>query len=174
MSTAVPPARSVPRPLLGDRSVGTVGMALTALGGLLVVVSFTALGWYHGASGADSVGSIGFGELHAQTRSFDAPQLARDYFTWFSWLMLLAVVALGIEANLPSRSSGVFKVFGLLVGVTGAGVTYLALNSLWGALADRYGADVGVFRHTSAGLWLALGGFLLAGLGAALGPSAAE
>ncbi len=163
-----------PRPLLGDRVVGAPGLALTALGGLMVVVSFTVLGWYSASGGVDTVGAIGFGELHAQTRSFDAPQLARDYFAWLSWVLLLATIGMGIEANLPSRSSGSFRVLGFVSGCVGAGVTYLALHSLWGALADRYGADVGVFRHASLGLWVALAGFVLAGLGAALGPAAQD
>lgn len=167
-------APAATRPLPGSRRVGTLGMAFTAVGGLMVVFAFTSLGWYRGEGGVDSVGSIGFGELHAQTRSFDAPQLARDYFGWFSWLVLLATIGLGIEANLPSRSSGVFKFFGFVAGVTGAAVTYFALRSLWGALADGYGADVGVFRHTAVGLWMALAGFVVCGLGAALGPAARE
>jgi hypothetical protein len=146
------------------RSIGVPGVALNLAGVALLLVAFTSVDWYPGSNRPSAVVHIRFNDLHNLTASTSVG-LAKAYFAWLSWVLLLVVIAVGFVANLPSPVANGLRIAGLAVGLAGAAVTYLALNKL----ASWTGSH-SAFDHARAGVWLALAGYLVAGAGAALGP----
>jgi hypothetical protein len=147
------------------RSVGVAGIAVLVSGAVFVLLSFTTLTWYGAVNGPDSVGRIKFATLHHLTNLVGAPGLTKAYFAWAAWLLLILLIAVGLAANLPSPVTAGLRVLGLFVGLVGAAMTYYAIDRLF---------DGNVFTHAGAGVWLALVGYLVAGAGAALGPTRAR
>jgi hypothetical protein len=167
-----------PRPSPGaptgsGASIGVVGLAAVVLGAVLVLVSFTALSWYGGGRGADSAGAAKFGDLHTLATAVAGSGLGRTYFSWLAWILLILVIVIGLAANIPSPGTGALRGIGLVVGGAAAVLTYLAVAKLFDAVHALGGTQVGVFDHAQPGLYLALAGFLLAGVGAAIGPKRA-
>ena len=144
--------------------VGVVGVALMVAGAVMVLVSFTAADWYEGTRGADSVGPRTFGSLHTLTKYPGTPAVPHAYFSWLAWVLLIASIILALGANLPTAYANHLRVLGALVGMVGAGATYVAIEQ------PHQGTSGSAFDNASAGIWLALLGFLLAGAGAAIGP----
>ena len=70
---------------------------------------------------------------------------------------------LALIANLPTRTHAVWRVLGLIAGFAGVVLTFDALYN------DETSAPRSV-QARGAGFWLALAGFLLAGVGAVFGP----
>ncbi|MDT4907682.1 MAG: hypothetical protein QOF87_3090 [Pseudonocardiales bacterium] len=152
-----------------SRSMGTRGIALVLIGALALLISFTVLEWYPGSSQPSAVAHIRFADLH-QASDFDlAPVLSGAYFGWLAWVLLLLVIAVGFAANVPTQASGVLRILGAAIGLGGVVATYYALAGL----SRRNEGDYPL-HNASAGIWLALAGFLIAGLGAALGPMRAR
>lgn len=153
---------------VGMRGLGLPGIAAVTVGAVLVLISFTKLNWYSGSSqGADSIsGGIDFRILHDRVTAFDSPGISSAYFAWLAWVILIVAILLGFGANLPGRAADSLRVLGFTVGVVGAAATYIALHELVAAT----GPAADVFDHAAIGLWLALAGYLLVGIGAAAGP----
>jgi hypothetical protein len=154
-----------------QRTVGAPGLFLVVLGGALVFVSIRYLAWYdvpHQA--ADSSGNITFAALQASSRQLGGAGVALAYFDWAAWALLIAVVAVGALSNAPVRAANGLRVLGFALGFAGALVTFYALLQHFRAT----GSPHFVLYNSSWGVWAALGGFLLAGVGAALGPQAAR
>jgi hypothetical protein len=156
--------------MTSTRRVGVPGIALTLAGAILVLVSFTALDWYAGSGGADALQGIGFTDLHRNLTALPASAATDAYFGWVAWTLLLALIIVGSLANLPGRSSKGLRLVGLLLGLVGAAFTYYALAQYVQALHDVGAPRAGVFHQARAGIWLALLGYLAAGLGAVTGP----
>lgn len=73
-------------------------------------------------------------------------------------------------ASLPIGSAGLaFRVLAPAAGVVGIVVTLLALNTFWDK-ANVVSGDLGVFKHSAAGLYLTLIGFLIGGVAGVFGP----
>ena len=158
------PSASVDRPA----GVGVAGLAVAALGAVMCLLSFTVPPWYGGGK-SDSTGSVRFRDLHLLTTLLpDPPALTKAYFGWLAWALLIAVLVVAIAANLPSPAATPLRAAGSAVGLAGVASTYFALAALL-----RLQQGHGAFHHAQLGVWLALGGFLFAGLGAALGPTRA-
>lgn len=150
--------------------LGYPGLALTLVGAVALLVSFTWVNWYAGTSGADGIADIGFNDLHQNLEAFAAPAASTWYFGWIAWSLLIIVLLLGVGANLPNQAVNSLRVAGLAVGLTGAAWTYYALAEYIQALQDRGATSAGVFTRAESGIWLAISGYLLVGVGAALGP----
>ncbi len=146
-------------------SIGVPGVALLLAGVVLLLVSFTAVDWYPGSDRPSAVAHIGFADLHHLTAAGTSVALAKAYFGWLAWVLLILVIVVGFAANLPSPAADGLRVAGLALGLGGAVVTYLALVKLASWSGSR-----SAFDDARAGVWLAIGGYLVAGLGAALGP----
>jgi hypothetical protein len=74
------------------------------------------------------------------------------------------LIVVGVAANLPSPASGPLRALGGIVGAAGIAFTFLALD--FGA-GTSY-ADT--LKGARFGFYFALAGFLLAGIGALIGP----
>ncbi|MCU1656213.1 MAG: hypothetical protein JWO57_869 [Pseudonocardiales bacterium] len=159
----LPAMTTPPRPALPG--VGVAGITTLVAGAVLVLLSFTAFDWYGAASGADSRGAIRFHDLHSLAGLPGMPGLPKAYFGWLAWILLMVVILVGLAANMPSPATPALRAGGLLIGLAGAGATYVALSKL----LDATGSSGGVFDHAKIGLWLALAGYVVAGAGAAVG-----
>jgi hypothetical protein len=148
------------------RSVGAIGLGLTAVGEALLVLSFTTLDWY---SDAGSGNALTFGTLRDLTDTIRGPGVTRAYFGWLAWVLLALAGVVAVLANLPATSGRRVGVAGAAIGVAGAVLTYLALWRFFSTLRDAGAGDVGAFTHAAAGVYVALGGFLVTALGAAAG-----
>lgn len=147
------------------RDVGVAGIGLVILGGALLLISFTTSDWYGGSGGADSVGHITFTTLHRLTADHRAPALVGAYFGWLAWALLILVIVLGLAANLPSPAVVGLRVGGFFLGLLGAALTFVALSKLVGPGAS-------VLTRMRSGVWLAVLGYVMAAVGAMLGPRA--
>jgi hypothetical protein len=146
--------------------VGVVGSVLVLLGGILLVVANTALTWLSGDDGSGGTLSLKFSDIHKvfNVAGADGSQPARAYFGWLAWVLLVAVVLIGLLANAPMGLSALLRPLGLVLGLAGAGLTFWAL---------KFDSSVSIgdeLKHTSVGFWIAVAGFVLAGVGALLGP----
>lgn len=144
-----------------------MGIALVLVGAVLVLLSFATLDWYAAPPpGPDVVsGSTTFSALHHNADQLGGAGLASAYFSWLSWLLLIAVITVGAATLVVRKNVDAYRVGGLFLGLVGAATTYYALNQMAGASSGG-----GTFDHASIGVWLTLAGFLLAGAGAAIGP----
>ena len=156
-SSAHPPAR-----------IGVPGVALMVAGAVMVLVSFTSAAWYAGTRSVDSVGPRTFGSLHTLTQYPGTPAVAHAYFSWLAWVLLILAIVFALGANLPTAHANPLRILGALIGMVGAGATYLAIEQ------PHQGTSGSAFDNAAAGIWLALAGFLLAGAGAAIGPLPAK
>jgi hypothetical protein len=155
------------------RGLGLVGLVLVLVGAALVLVSFRFLDWYAVRStSADSVPEITFSRLHHSVDDLGGAVVASAYFAWLSWVLVIAVIAVGCAANAPSRVSDAMRVGGFLIGLLGAAATYYALAQYRDAQVSAGAARHGVLFNATWGLWIAMVGYLLAGVGAAVGPRA--
>jgi hypothetical protein len=142
----------------GGRPFGVIGLVVLAIGAVLLIVAFTGVTWYSVAHGVD----IKFSTLHDLTQRAGGSRAPRWYFSWLAWLLLALVVVVGAVANVASPLSVPLRVLGLLLGIAGIAATYWALHKVV--------TPASVFDHASAGVWLAFAGYLLAGVGATIGP----
>ena len=148
------------------RAIGLPGVALVLLGALLVLLSFRFLDWYDVPASADSSGDVTFSKLHASAEQLGGAGVATAYFAWLAWVLLLAVIVVGVAANVPSPAADGLRVAGFLVGALGVAGTYYALAQHF----DATGSTHDVLHNSTWGLWAALLGFLIAAGGAGLGP----
>lgn len=149
-----------------SRSIGAPGIALMLVGVVLLLISFAAADWYPGSAGPSAVAHVTFSDLHRLTAGNSSAGIATAYFGWLAWILLILIIAVGFAANLPTAAASGLRVAGFALGLAGAAVTYLALAKLASA-GDGTG---GAFAHARAGVWLAIGGYLVAGAGAVIGP----
>ncbi|HET6875945.1 MAG TPA: hypothetical protein VFH38_00295 [Jatrophihabitans sp.] len=174
----------------GTRTFGVVGFAVALIGAVLVLLSFTLLKWLH-TDNTDSIfhnlGSSKYSQLHDHltTLQHEAAQggasqyihlgVAPAYFSWLGWVLLAGCAVLALLAVLPSPLSPLLRVLGLLAGLAGVGLTLWAMDlvSVSGPLAAQLGSKAPGYtdwlRHSWLGAWFALAGFLLLGIGAAIG-----
>lgn len=151
---------------------GLVGAVLTGLGALLVVLAFTALDWYgkNGLSGSQSR----FSDIHKaldQIGDF-AQSPAKLYFGWLGWVLLAAAAVTALIAALPTVGMP-FRVLGVLVAIAAVVLTFLSIQLVKNDQAVEkafrgYGAWL---KHGRLGFYTAIAGFVLMGVGAAIGPS---
>lgn len=152
------------------RAVGGRGIALVVVGTALVGLAVSTLQWYRVGGAVDVAGSgFTFHDLRHNADQLNAP-IAAAYFDWLAIALGLVLAVTGILANVSLPFGALLRVGGFLLGVAGAVGTYYALAQLFYAERAAGASAHGVLHNTSYGLWCAAGGFLLAGIGAALGP----
>jgi hypothetical protein len=154
-----------------QRLVGLPGIALVVAGAALVLVAFRFLDWYDAPASADSAPQITFDELHSSADQLGGTGAATAYFDWLAWVLLIALVAAGVAANVPSRPADALRIAGFVLGAIGVAATFVALAQLQGSAGA---ARHSVFYNATWGLWLTFAGFALGAIGAALGPRKAR
>lgn len=155
----------------GDRSVRTWGVAIVLAGALVALASFRLLDWYDtSARGADSAASSTFSDLRDNADQLSGAGTATAYFDWLAWVLLIALVCVGVGANLPVRPADLLRIVGSVLGVLGVAATYLAVAQLHDAQVAAGGEKHSALYNSTWGLWLALAGFACGAVGAVLGP----
>jgi hypothetical protein len=145
--------------------VRVIGLLGAAVGAAMLIAGFTALAWYR-IVGRD----IKFGDFHRALNQPGAPAFPKAYFGWLGWVLLAVVVVSAALASLPIGSFALtFRIVAPAAGVIGMVVTLLALNNYWDN-AKSFLGDVGVFKHSTVGLYVTLIGFLIAGVAGIFGP----
>lgn len=150
-----------------SQSVGVLGAAFAAAGALLLIIALTAVNWFTTVG----LGSTHAGDLKKILQSgTGAVGIAKAYFAWLGWALVVAVVVLAVLANLPSPLARIFRVIGAVVAALAIVATFLAirLTSTSGANSPTYGDYL---DHARIGFYLAIAGFLLAGIGSVIGPA---
>jgi hypothetical protein len=149
-----------------SESAGIAGLALAAVGALLLVVGIAALDWYS-LSGQ----GIKFNDLHDAAKHGNVG-LMKAYGGFLAWILVVVVVVAAVLASLPIGAGGAAcRVITPIVGALGIALTLVALNSFW--TKDRKAGeavDVGIFKHASIGLYLTLLGFVVVGIAGVIGP----
>lgn len=152
------------------RLVGLPGIALVVAGAALVLVAFRFLDWYESPATADSAPSITFDKLHSSADQLGGTAVATTYFDWLAWVLLIALVAAGVAANVPIPAADALRVTGFLLGTVGVAATYFAIAQLHNAQVSAGAVRHSVFYNSTWGMWLAFAGFAIGAVGAALGP----
>jgi hypothetical protein len=143
---------------------------LVIVGAALAVAALAGLSWYAVDDGADSAGDgFTFADLHTNADQLGAP-ISSAYFDWLAWTLLIGVTVVGLAANLRTPATNGLRVAGFLLGAIGVGATFYALAQLFNAQRAAGGSDHSVWHNSTLGMWCALLGYLLAGVGAVLGP----
>jgi hypothetical protein len=146
----------------GRRTFGSVGLAVTALGAIAVILAFTVFDWFR-----DFGRNSHFGDLKKVVDAADSSGFgftpSKLYFDWLGWVLLVAAVVTAVLASLPIAASRVWQAVGLLVGLVGVAMTFVAIK-----LGDRGGYST-YLKHTNVGFYVAAAGFLVLGIGAAIG-----
>ena len=181
-----------------SRSFGVISAAVTGVGAVLVVLAFTAFDWFsngpsnsllQGAAGASTFRKIhtGLDDLKRQLAlvpgGFDKMihyGVAPAYFSWLGWTLLVAGVVFALVGASPlSGFSEAGRVLGLLAGIAGVGASFGAIYiarldpSLANTLHIPQPGYLDYLKHVSVGFFLAVGGFALIAIGAAMGPNRA-
>jgi len=152
------------------RTIGVPGVALVLLGAIAVLLSFRFLHWYDVPAGHDSSGDVTFSKLHASADQLGGAGVAAAYFGWLGWVLLIAGIALGVAANVPSPLADPLRVAGFVVGLLGTGGTLYALAQHFNATGSTHG----ILHNAASGTWAALAGFAVMAVGSALGPRRAQ
>ena len=152
------------------RTVGALGVTLVVVGIVLVVLAVASLQWYRVDAGVDVAGSgFTFRDLQQNADQLNAP-VAAAYFNWLALSLGLCGAVIGVLANVPSVAANVLRLLGFLIGIAGVVGTYYALAQLFYAQRAAGGASHGVFHNATYGVWCAFAGFLVAAVGATIGP----
>lgn len=139
---------------LASRTANPLGIALATIGGGLALIG-TLVDWY-------SPGSTSWQDIIQALDAPGAKAFPKAYFGWLMWVLLALTVVAALFANTAGPLGTTLRVVSPLFGVLGA---VLVCTSL-GQLIQRGS----IFDHSSAGLWLVLAGFILAGAGGIPGP----
>ena len=154
-----------------QRVIRPLGVAVVLVGALLTLASFRLFDWYDtAASGADSAGTATFSDLHDNADQLTGAGAATAYFDWLAWVLLIALVFVGVAANMPVPLADILRVAGCVVGVLGIAATYFAIAQLHNAQVSAGGERHTAFYNSTWGLWLAFAGFAAGAFGALLGP----
>jgi hypothetical protein len=152
------------------QTLGIVGIAVAIVGAVVLISGFF-LSWYK-IAGQEAK----FSDIHKDLSDAGslAPGLAKAYFGWLAWVLLVLVIIAAVVANLPVGAAVLpMRIVAPVIGLLGVLLTLLALNSYWDKAKDTpagQGADLGIFKHSAIGLYLTLAGFIIAGVAGVFGP----
>ncbi|MGH8859830.1 MAG: hypothetical protein ACRDVG_01120 [Jatrophihabitantaceae bacterium] len=138
---------------------GVVGATLAGVGAIVLIIAFTALDWYKATP--SSLGDVS----DNLDGSSGAAGLASSYFSWLAWLLAIALVIVAIGANLPSPASGPLRALGGILAAAAIAITFFAIK------LDSAGIPYTTYlKNLRLGFYFALAGFVIAGIGALVGP----
>lgn len=132
-----------------------IGAVVVLVGVALLVVSLAAAPWFD------------FSVIHGPREGFhdianmnDSPTYVAIYFGWLGWLLAAVTVLLACAACLPLHRPDLAGIAAFVAGIFGCGFAVAAVNRL---IAAFHGAQ---FAY---GMWLMLAGFVITGIGGAVG-----
>lgn len=158
-STA-PDASAPPAPARA-RGVGIIGLVVTIAGAVAVIVSLTAATWVD--LGQYAVGQRQFSAGDFRGSRFTDIPLAHAYCAWLGWILLAVSALFAIGSCIPSNSRDVIHIVAIFIGICTALLTILAVSDL----GPRN--NLAKLSHQlSIGPYLAVFGFLIIALGAAV------
>jgi hypothetical protein len=150
-----------------QRGIRPLGVGVVLAGAVIVLASFRFLDWYDiPGQATDTTHSVTFSSLENSADQLSGATVTGTYFDWLGWLLLIALIVVGVGANVRSNFADPLRASGFVLGLLGAATTYLAMARYFSAT----GSDHNVFYNSSWGLWAALSGFVVGGVGAAIGP----
>lgn len=154
------------------RSVGSLVMLVA--GAVLLIGAFGRVSWYHQTSNHDAAPDTHFGDFINTLGGRSASGLVNAYFPTLAWLLLGVAAAVVVLANLGTAYTLALRAAGVVVGLAGIVLTYLALAQLFDVTYNPAAthSEHGVFLGARAGLWFALTGYLLCAVAAAIAPAA--
>lgn len=135
------------------RGANTMGIALAAIGGVVALIG-TLVDWYSP--------SVSLRDIILALDAPGAKAFPQAYFQWLMWVLLALTVAAALFANTVSPLSTALRVASPILGALGVVLVLVSLGQV------IEGASI--FSHASGGLWLVLGGFVVAGAAGTLGP----
>jgi hypothetical protein len=136
------------------------GTVLTVLGGAAVLVAFVGLNWLpqHNSTLSDVHDRLtGLGHF--------ASGMSELYFAWLAWVLFGALLVVAVLANLPVPGSRVLGLFGTVLALAAIALSFWALN----LLTTGHPGYSDYLRNARGGFYVAVSGFLVMGLGAAIG-----
>ena len=80
------------------------------------------------------------------------------------WVLLIGSAVIAILANLPTPAANALRPLGLLIGIGAAVATLFAIK-----LSDAQSLSENV-KNSGPGFWTVIAGFVVVGIGAAIGP----
>jgi len=151
------PPRLNPFGAQSNEAFGIAGTVCALLGFVVLVVAFTALDWFKGG--------ISFGDVHDSVTAdnANATGFATAYFGWLAWTFAIVAVLAAVGSCFPSPAVRALRITGVVIGIAAAGLSFLALNVSDAASYSDW------IKNARAGFYLAVGGYLLAAVGAAIG-----
>lgn len=150
-----------------SRKFGILGALLTAAGALLIVLAFTVIDWFKGPSGTTRPGDLHRILSHAGNLS---EGLSKAYFSWLGWALLALAVLTALIAAAPTLG-GPFRIIGPVVAAAAIAVTFVGIQLFRSSVVNGTGVSYSTYLNNArVGFYLTLAGFVLIGIGAALGP----
>lgn len=141
-----------------------VGIGLLAAGCLFLLLSFAGMPWYRAGNGPYAPPYDGgraprtFADLRVH---FSIPGTGHEgavYFGWLWWVLIVALVIIGIFGAVGARWRGARWV-SIGLGSFGALWTYTSFNDI----VETGGS---ITQRADAGVWAAITGYMLAAIGA--------
>jgi hypothetical protein len=146
---------------------GGPGALISLVGAAMAVVAFLGADWFAGSTPAQGAR---FHEVH---KVLQLPELKRHatgiasaYFSWLAWALLVAALLAAWVAAVPTLGRA-FRVVAPAVCVVAIGLTLAAIR-LFSGVSD-FGSYWDALKNARIGFYLALAGFLVIGLGGAIG-----
>jgi hypothetical protein len=142
---------------------GGTALGVVTGGAVLVLLAFTVLDWL------SFRGDSTFARIHARLNLAGpfATGLADAYFSWLGWTTFGVVLVVAVLAALVASIGRVLRPVALVLALAGVGLTFWSIK-LMVAPIPKY-ADI--LSSQRLGFYAAVMGFLLMGIGAAIGPS---
>lgn len=158
-----PPQHQNPFGTEGNEQFGIASMVFSLLGAILLIVCLTALDWFSVDFDRGNL-SLTFGDIKDKLNADSLSGFASAYYGWFAWTFLLISVAAAIGASFPSPALRALRVIGVVAAFATAGLSFLAIQ----VTTTRSYTDW--FADARIGFYLAVVGYILIGIGAAIGP----
>jgi hypothetical protein len=141
---------------------GIVAAVLALVGAVGVVVSLTALNWFDSLFTSKSVK---FGDVKtALDKLSDAAGLAKAYFGWLAWVLLIVTAICAFAAAIPTVGR-VFRFVTPVVALAAIAVSFLGIKLASGS-EPKYSEYI---NHAEIGFWVAIGGFAVLGIAGIIG-----
>ena len=144
---------------------------LAGLGAVLVALALAVLPWYDSSAGSSIVGGsyrdLRDVETLAELYGLRAPLVLRLYFGWLPAAFLIASIAAAAATAGPPVRRRAGRIAAPVLGAASILVTCWALQNLWNRVGGREGLSIA--GDSRIGMWAALIGFALLGLGGAIG-----
>ncbi|MEP7020695.1 MAG: hypothetical protein ABI808_08590 [Pseudonocardiales bacterium] len=148
------------------RRVASLGVL--AVGTTMLVIAFK-ISWYH-TDRYDADPQISFGDLINTGGGRPVPRISAAFFPTLAWVLVVAAVCVVAFANLRTALTPLMRAVGVLIGLSGVVLTYVALARLFTVTYNPAATNGqrSVFFSTSPGLWFGLSGYLLLAVAAAI------